>query len=55
VALVLTIVEHLIRLWRIKEVRLPIDMRYFLPIGSGLAVLAVGIVALVMVTMNWSL
>jgi putative membrane protein len=55
VALVLAIVEHLVRLRRMKEVGLPNDVRYFLPVGSGLAVLAVGIAALVVVTMNWSL
>lgn len=54
-ALLLAIIEHLVRLRRMKEVGLPNDVRYFLPVGSGLAVLAVGIAALVVVTMNWSL
>ena len=54
-ALLLAIVEHLVRLRRMREVGLPSDVRYFLPIGSGLAVLAVGIAALVAVSMNWSL
>lgn len=54
-ALLLAIVEHVVRLRRMREVGLPSDVRYFLPVGSGLAVLAVGIAALVVVTMNWSL
>lgn len=54
-ALLLAIVEHLVRLQRMRGVGLPRDARYFLPIGSGLAVLSIGIAALVVVTMNWSL
>ena len=55
VALVLAMVEHLARLRRMRQVGLPSDVRFFLPVGSGLAVLAVGIAALVIVTMNWPL
>jgi putative membrane protein len=54
-ALVSAIVEHLVRLERMKAVGLPNASRYFLPVGSGLAVLAIGITALIAVTMKWSL
>jgi len=54
-ALVLAIVEHVVRLKRMTAVGLPSDSRHFLPVGSGLAVLAIGIAALVAVTMKWSL
>jgi putative membrane protein len=54
-ALSLAIIEHVMRLKRMTAVGLPSDSRNFLPVGSALAVLAIGIGALVVVTMKWSL
>jgi putative membrane protein len=54
-ALSLAIIEHSVRLKRMTAVGLPSDSRNFLPVGSALAVLAIGIAALVVVGMKWSL
>ncbi len=54
-ALSLAIIEHVVRLKRMAEVGLPSDSRNFLPVGSALAVLGIGIAALVVVAMKWSL
>jgi putative membrane protein len=46
-ALSLAMIEHVQRIRRMKNVGLPQDARYLLPLGSGIALLAVGIAALV--------
>lgn len=53
--LVLAVVEHLQRLRTLKEQGLPTDSGSILPIGSAGAILAIGIVALVSVFLNWHL
>ena len=40
---------------RIKEQGLPADAESLLPIGSAAALLVIGVVALIITLMNWSL
>lgn len=54
-ALVLAMTEYVQRVRTMKEQGLPEIPMTLLPIGSGVAVLGIGIAALVIVTMNWSL
>ena len=53
--LVLAVVEHVQRLRKMKEQGLPPDAGSFLPVGSAVAILAIGIVALVSVFLKWNL
>ncbi len=53
--LVLAVVEHVQRLRKMKNQGLPPDSGSFLPLGSAVAILAIGIVALVSVFLNWHL
>ena len=53
--LVLAVVEHVQRIRKMREQGLPPDSESFLPIGSAVALLAIGIVALVSVFLNWHL
>ena len=53
--LVLATVEHVQRLRRMKTQGLPPDASSFLPIGSAVALLAIGIAALVSIMLNWHL
>ena len=53
--LVLAVVEHVQRLRKMREQGLPPDSGSFLPIGSAVAILAIGIVALVSVFLKWHL
>jgi putative membrane protein len=54
-ALVLAIVEHVHRLRTMKEHGLPRTSQFLLPLGSAAALLAIGIVALIIVYFGWSL
>jgi len=54
-ALVLAMVEHVHRLRTMQEQGLPRISRYLLPLGTAVALLAIGIVALMSVYFNWSL
>ena len=53
--LILAMVEHVQRLRKMREQGLPSDSGSFLPIGSAGAILAIGIVALVSVFLNWQM
>ncbi|HEG44317.1 MAG TPA: DUF202 domain-containing protein [Phycisphaerales bacterium] len=55
VVLLMAMVEHVLRLRKIKKQGLPADAASFLPFGSAVALLLIGIVALVSIIMNWSL
>ena len=55
VALVLALVEHIQRIRKIKEQGMPPDAVSFLPIGSALALLAIGVVALFSILLGWSI
>jgi len=54
-ALVIGMIEHVIRLRRLKEQGLGSSSRYLLPVGSAMIVLAVGMAALLSILLNWSL
>ena len=53
-ALVLAMVEHVHRLRTMQEQGLPRISQYLLPLGSAVALLAIGIVALISVYFDWS-
>lgn len=53
-ALVLAMIEHVHRLWKMQEQELPRISQYLLPFGTALALLAIGIAALMSVYYNWS-
>lgn len=53
-ALVLAMIEHVHRLWKMQEQGLPRISQYLLPFGTALALLAIGIAALMSVYYNWS-
>ncbi len=53
--LVLAVVEHVQRLRKVRDQGLPPDSESLLPIGSAGAILAIGIVALASVFLNWHL
>jgi hypothetical protein len=55
VALMMAVVEHVLRIRRLKEQGLPPDSRSFLPIGSAGVMLVIGLVALVSVFLRWQL
>jgi putative membrane protein len=55
VSLLLATVEHVLMLRQLKEEGMPIVRRYSLPVGSALATLAIGLVALVSIVKGWTL
>ncbi len=55
VVLSMAMVEHVLRLRKIKKQGLPADAASFLPVGSAVALLVIGIAAFVSIIMNWSL
>ncbi len=55
VVLLMAMVEHVLRLRKIKKQGLPADAASFLPFGSAVALLLIGIASLVSIIMNWSL
>ena len=55
VVLVLGLLEHIKRIQHLKEEGLPKDAGSFLPLGSTVAILTIGVVALACVFLNWNL
>ena len=55
VILALAILEHVLRLRKMKDQGLPTDVGGGLPIGSAVGLLAIGVVALASVFMGWHL
>jgi putative membrane protein len=55
IVLLLAMVEHLLRLRKMKKEGLPADSVSFLPIGSAVALLLIGLAAFISTIMNWSL
>ena len=55
VVLLAAMIEHVLRLRKMKKQGLPADASSFLPFGSAVALLVIGIAALVSIIMNWSL
>jgi putative membrane protein len=55
VALMLAVMEHVLRIRRLKDQGLPPDSRSFLPIGSAAVMLVVGLAALMSVFLRWQL
>jgi putative membrane protein len=53
--LVLAVVEHVQRIRGLKEQGLPEDSGSFLPVGSAVALLVIGLVALASVFLGWHL
>ncbi len=51
--LVLAMAEYVQRIRRIREQGLPKEIKSMLPIGSGIAMLVIGIVALGSIVLNW--
>ena len=54
-ALLLALLEHVLRIKRMKEQGLPPDAVSFLPFGSAIALLVIGVLALLSILLNWSL
>jgi putative membrane protein len=55
VVLFAAMIEHVLRLRKMKKQGLPADAASFLPFGSAVALLVIGIAALASIIMNWSL
>jgi len=55
VVLLIAMVEHVLRLRKMRKEGLPADSVSFLPFGSAVALLVIGIAAFVSIIMNWSL
>ena len=55
VALMLAVVEHVLRMRRLTEQGLPADSRSFLPLGSAAVMLVIGLAALLSVFLRWHL
>jgi putative membrane protein len=55
VALFMAMVEHVLRLRKLKAQGLPEDATSFLPFGSAVALLVVGIAAFASIIINWHL
>jgi len=55
IVLLAAMVEHVLRLRKMKKEGLPADASSFLPFGSAVALLVIGIAALVSIIMNWHL
>lgn len=53
--LILAVVEHVLRVRKIRNQGLPTDAGSFLPLGSAVGLIAIGVVALVSVFMKWNL
>ncbi len=53
--LMLAMVEHVLRLRKMKKQGLPANSASFLPIGSAIALLMIGLTALIGTTLNWHL
>ena len=53
--LLLAMVEHVLRLRKMKKQGLPANSVSFLPIGSAIALLMIGLAALIGTTLNWHL
>ena len=53
VALAAAVVEHVLRIRRLRLEGLPADASSFMPLGSAGAMLAIGLVALVSVFLGW--
>ena len=48
-------IEHVLRIKVLRDVGLPANVQFILPLGSAAVFLLVGIAALVAITMNWHL
>jgi putative membrane protein len=55
VVLLMAMVEHVLRLRKIKKQGLPADAASFLPFGSAVALLVIGIAAFASIIINWHL
>jgi hypothetical protein len=55
VVLLLAMVEHVLRVRKMKKQGLPADAASFLPFGSAVALLVIGIAALTSIVINWHL
>ncbi len=55
VVLMAGMVEHVLRLRKMKKQGLPAEAVSFLPFGSAVALLVIGVAAFVSIIMNWSL
>lgn len=55
VVLIAGMVEHVLRLRKMKKQGLPGEAVSFLPVGSAVALLVIGLTAFVSIIMNWSL
>jgi putative membrane protein len=53
--LVTAVVEHVLRIRRLKERGLPADAGSFLPLGSAAVMLVIGLAALISVFLRWQL
>lgn len=54
-ALFLALLDHVYRIQRMKEQGLPANTSSFLPVGTALALLAIGIAALISILLNWTI
>ncbi len=54
-ALLLALLDHVYHIKKMKEEGLPPEASSFLPVGSALALLVIGIAALVSILLNWTL
>jgi putative membrane protein len=54
-ALLLAMIDHVWRIRKMKEEGLPPESASVLPIGSAIALLAIGIVAFMSIALKWSL
>ncbi len=54
-ALLLAMIDHVWRIRKMKEEGLPPESASVLPIGSAMALLAIGIVAFMSIALRWSL
>ena len=55
IVLLAAMVEHVLRLRKMKKQGLPADASSFLPFGSAVALLVIGIATFVSIIMNWHL
>ncbi len=53
VAILLGATEHVLRIRTMRKEGLPPNVQFFLPLGSAIAFLLVGLVALVAIYLNW--
>jgi putative membrane protein len=52
-AILLGTFEHFVRIRSLRESGLPTNVQFYLPLGSAVAFLLIGIAVLVAITMNW--